>query len=121
MKQKIPCRESLQTDQPFKRAIFPFGLRMVEAGLKAAGFEDDPRVREVFTKYRKTHNESVFDADTPEIINCRRSGISSTKPAHDTEATQIQRRQEHGLSNHQRDRAPTQVRELLKRCLDAKG
>jgi hypothetical protein len=60
---------------------------MVEAGRKATGFEDDPRVHEVFTKYRKTHNESVFDADTPEIINCRRSGISSTKPAPTTWAT----------------------------------
>jgi len=44
----------LQTDQPFKRAIFPFGgLRMVEAGLKAAGFDADPAVHETFTKYRK--------------------------------------------------------------------
>ena len=44
----------LQTDQPFKRAIFPYGgLRMVEAGLKAAGFEADPQVHEAFTKYRK--------------------------------------------------------------------
>jgi formate C-acetyltransferase len=53
----------LQTDQPFKRAIFPFGgLRMVEAGLKAAGFEADATVHEAFTKYRKTHNDGVFDA-----------------------------------------------------------
>ena len=59
----------LQTDQPFKRAIFPFGgLRMVEAGLKAAGFDVDPQVHETFTKYRKTHNDGVFDAYTPEII-----------------------------------------------------
>src|SRR6516225_7377417 len=57
----------LQTDQPFKRAIFPFGgLRMVEAGLKAAGFPADPQVHEAFTKYRKTHNDGVFDAYTPE-------------------------------------------------------
>ena len=55
----------LQTDQPFKRAIFPFGgLRMVEAGLKAAGFDADPTVHEVFTKYRRSHNDGVFDAYT---------------------------------------------------------
>ena len=71
----------LQTDQPFKRAIFPFGgLRMVEAGLKAAGFEPDPRVHEAFTKYRKSHNDGVFDAYTPEIMNCRRSGIITGLP-----------------------------------------
>lgn len=58
----------LQTDQPFKRAIFPFGgLRMVESGLKAAGFEADPHVHETFTKYRKSHNDGVFDAYTPKL------------------------------------------------------
>src|SRR5271170_2449107 len=71
----------LQTDQPFKRAIFPSGgLRMVEAGLKAAGFESDPAVHEAFTKYRKTHNDGVFDAYTPEIMKCRRSGIITGLP-----------------------------------------
>jgi formate C-acetyltransferase len=71
----------LQTDQPFKRAIFPSGgLRMVEAGLKAAGVEADPQVHQAFTKYRKTHNEGVFDAYTPEIMKCRRSGIITGLP-----------------------------------------
>jgi len=71
----------LQTDQPFKRAIFPAGgLRMVESGLKAAGFEADPHVHEAFTKYRKTHNDGVFDAYTPEIMKCRRSGIITGLP-----------------------------------------
>jgi formate C-acetyltransferase len=71
----------LQTDQPFKRAIFPYGgLRMVEAGLKAAGIEADPRVHEAFTKYRKSHNDGVFDAYTPEIMSCRRSGIITGLP-----------------------------------------
>src|SRR6202000_1616499 len=71
----------LQTDQPFKRAIFPFGgLRMVEAGLKAAGFAPDPAVHETFTKYRESHDEGVFDAYTPEIMNCRRSGIITGLP-----------------------------------------
>ena len=71
----------LQTDQPFKRAIFPFGgLRMVENGLKAAGFEADPLVHEAFTKYRRSHNDGVFDAYTPEIMRCRSSGIITGLP-----------------------------------------
>jgi len=71
----------LQTDEPFKRAIFPFGgLRMVEAGLKAAGFAADPQVHEAFTKYRKSHNDGVFDAYTPEIMKCRKSGIVTGLP-----------------------------------------
>jgi formate C-acetyltransferase len=71
----------LQTDKPFRRAIFPFGgLRMVESGLKAAGFEPDPVVHHAFTHYRKTHNDGVFDAYTPEILRCRRSGIITGLP-----------------------------------------
>jgi formate C-acetyltransferase len=71
----------LQTDQPFKRAIFPFGgLRMVEAGLKAAGFAADPQVHDAFTKYRKSHNDGVFDAYTEEIRKCRKSGIITGLP-----------------------------------------
>jgi formate C-acetyltransferase len=71
----------LQTDAPFKRAIFPFGgLRMVEAGLKSAGIEADPLVHDAFTKYRKTHNDGVFDAYTPEIMKCRKSGIITGLP-----------------------------------------
>lgn len=71
----------LQTDEPFKRAIFPWGgLKMVEAGLKAAGFDPDPKVGEIFTKYRKTHNDGVFDVYTPEILRCRKSGIITGLP-----------------------------------------
>ncbi|MDT3683820.1 MAG: formate C-acetyltransferase [Pseudorhodoplanes sp.] len=71
----------LQTDEPFKRAIFPWGgLKMVEAGLKAAGFDPDPGVGETFTKYRKTHNDGVFDVYTPEILRCRKSGIITGLP-----------------------------------------
>jgi formate C-acetyltransferase len=71
----------LQTDEPFKRAIFPFGgLRMVENGVKAAGFEPDPQVHEAFTKYRRTHNDGVFDAYTPEIMKCRKSSIITGLP-----------------------------------------
>ncbi|MGG5823564.1 pyruvate formate lyase family protein, partial [Falsiroseomonas sp. HW251] len=71
----------LQTDKPFRRAIFPAGgLRMVESGLKAAGFPADAAVHEAFTKYRKTHNDGVFDAYTPEIMRCRKSGIITGLP-----------------------------------------
>ncbi|GII76781.1 formate acetyltransferase [Sphaerisporangium rufum] len=71
----------LQTDAPLRRAIMPAGgLRMVEAGLAAYGYELDPRVREVFTRYRKTHNEGVFDAYTPEIRRARRSGVITGLP-----------------------------------------
>ena len=71
----------LQTDKPFKRAIMPTGgFRMVEAGLKAAGRDVDPTVREIFTKYRKTHNQGIFDLYAPEILECRRSGIITGLP-----------------------------------------
>jgi len=71
----------LQTDKPFRRAIMPFGgLRMVENGLKASGFTPDPLVHEIFTKYRKSHNDAVFDAYTPEIMRCRKSHIITGLP-----------------------------------------
>jgi formate C-acetyltransferase len=71
----------LQTDAPFRRAIMPWGgLRMVESGLEASGFEPDPKVHEIFTKYRKTHNDGVFDVYTPEILACRRSHIITGLP-----------------------------------------
>jgi formate C-acetyltransferase len=71
----------LQTDAPLKRAIMPNGgLRMVENGLAAYGYELDPLVRSVFTKYRKTHNGGVFDAYTPQILSARRSHIITGLP-----------------------------------------
>ncbi len=55
----------LQTDAPLKRAIMPNGgLKMVTNGLEAYGYKPDPQVVEIFTKYRKTHNDGVFDAYT---------------------------------------------------------
>ena len=79
--QKNEIIVGLQTDEPFKRAIFPWGgLRMVEAGLQAAGIEADPLVHETFTKYRKTHNDGVFDVYTDEIRRCRKSGIITGLP-----------------------------------------
>ncbi|QQQ74198.1 formate C-acetyltransferase [Saccharothrix sp. 6-C] len=71
----------LQTDAPLKRAIMPNGgLRMVEASLTAYGYELDPAVREVFTKYRRTHNDGVFDAYTEQIKRARRAGVITGLP-----------------------------------------
>ena len=53
---------------------------MVEDGLKATGFPVNPAVRETFTKYRKTHNDAVFDLYTPEIRACRKSHIITGLP-----------------------------------------
>src|SRR5260370_4286653 len=61
----------LQTDQPFKRAIFPYGgLRMVEAGVKAGGFEAEANVHLTFTEYRKTLHDGVFDPSNPGVLQC---------------------------------------------------
>src|SRR5204863_1949515 len=71
----------LQTDAPLKRAIMPNGgLRMVLNSLKTYGYEADPKVVEAFTKYRKTHNEGVFDAYTNDIRACRSSHILTGLP-----------------------------------------
>jgi formate C-acetyltransferase len=71
----------LQTEAPLKRAIMPNGgLRMVLNSLKAYNFKPDPAVVEAFTKYRKTHNEGVFDAYTPEIRACRSSHLLTGLP-----------------------------------------
>lgn len=71
----------LQTDAPLRRAIMPNGgLKMVENGLKAYGFESDPEVAEIFTKYRKTHNQGVFDVYTKEMLACRKSGVITGLP-----------------------------------------
>ncbi|SHF25630.1 formate C-acetyltransferase [Caldanaerobius fijiensis DSM 17918] len=71
----------LQTDEPLKRAIMPFGgIRMVRNSCKAYNLELDPEVDEIFTKYRKTHNDGVFDAYTPEMKLARHVGIVTGLP-----------------------------------------
>ena len=71
----------LQTDAPLKRAVMPYGgIRMVESSCKAYGYECDPEISEIFTKYRKTHNQGVFDAYTSEMRAARRSGIITGLP-----------------------------------------
>ncbi len=71
----------LQTDEPFKRSLQPFGgIRMSEGALEMYGYQLDPQVKEIFTKYRKTHNEGVFDAYTPEMRAARSAHILTGLP-----------------------------------------
>ena len=71
----------LQTDAPLKRAIMPNGgLRMVTSALEAFGYKPDPQVVEAFTKYRKTHNDGVFDAYTADVRRCRSSHVLTGLP-----------------------------------------
>ncbi|WP_225754413.1 formate C-acetyltransferase [Actinotalea sp. Marseille-Q4924] len=71
----------LQTDAPLKRAIMPYGgWRMVEGALKTYGYEPDPVVGEIFTKYRKTHNDGVFDVYPPDVRAARSSHLITGLP-----------------------------------------
>ncbi len=71
----------LQTDQPLKRAIMPFGgIRVVKNALNAYGYTLAPQVEEIFTRYRKTHNDGVFDGYTKEMRLARHSGIITGLP-----------------------------------------
>ncbi len=70
-----------QTDKPFKRSLQPFGgIRMAQQACKEYGYEVDPEVVEIFTKYRKTHNQGVFDAYTPEMKLARHAAILTGLP-----------------------------------------
>ena len=71
----------VQTDAPLKRAVMPYGgIRMVETSCKAYGYEVDPSIPEIFTKYRKTHNQGVFDAYTKDMRAARKYGIITGLP-----------------------------------------
>ena len=71
----------LQTDTPLKRAMMPFGgWRMVKQAIAEAGKEVDPEVEKIFTRYRKTHNDAVFDIYTPRIRAARSSHIITGLP-----------------------------------------
>ena len=71
----------LQTDKPLKRAIMPLGgIRVVKSSLEAYGYQLDEQTKEIFTKYRKTHNDGVFDAYTREMKLARHSGIITGLP-----------------------------------------
>ena len=71
----------LQTDKPLKRSLQPFGgIRMAEEACKAYGYEVDPEISYIFTHYRKTHNEGVFDVYTPEMRAARHNAIITGLP-----------------------------------------
>ncbi len=71
----------VQTDKPLKRSLQPFGgIRMAETSCKSYGYEVDPEVTEIFTKYRKTHNQGVFDVYTPEMRKARHAAILTGLP-----------------------------------------
>ncbi|PFH83505.1 formate C-acetyltransferase [Bacillus sp. AFS088145] len=70
-----------QTDKPFKRSLQPFGgIRMAEASCESYGYKVDDEISKIFTEYRKTHNQGVFDAYTSEMKEARRSGVITGLP-----------------------------------------
>lgn len=71
----------LQTDKPLKRSMQPFGgIRMAESACKSYGYKVNPEISKIFTKYRKTHNQGVFDAYTPEMRKARHAAILTGLP-----------------------------------------
>ena len=71
----------LQTDELLRRAIKPFGgIKVVEKACRENGMEVDPKVKDIFTHYRKTHNDGVFDAYTEEIRSFRSLGFLTGLP-----------------------------------------
>ncbi|AUN04650.1 formate C-acetyltransferase [Clostridium botulinum] len=71
----------LQTDKPLKRIINPFGgIRMVKQALEAYDYKLNPHIKDIFTKYRKTHNDGVFDAYTEEMRKARSAGLLTGLP-----------------------------------------
>jgi len=71
----------LQTDKPLKRGIMPNGgIRVIKTALKAYGYELDPAVEDIYTLYRKAHNDGVYDAYTDDMRAARRTGIITGLP-----------------------------------------
>jgi formate C-acetyltransferase len=71
----------VQTDEPFKRSMQPFGgIRMAKAALESYGYELNKEVEKIFTDFRKTHNQGVFDAYTKEMLLARKAGIITGLP-----------------------------------------
>ena len=71
----------LQTDKPLKRAFMPYGgIKMAETALSTYGYTVDPEIHKAFHLYKKTHNDGVFDAYTPEMLKCRHNKILTGLP-----------------------------------------
>ncbi|KPU57162.1 formate C-acetyltransferase [Bacillus wiedmannii] len=70
-----------QTEKPFKRSLQPYGgIRMAEQACESYGYEMDKELSRIFRDWRKTHNQGVFDAYTPEMRNARKSGVITGLP-----------------------------------------
>jgi formate C-acetyltransferase len=79
--QRLELIVGLQTDAPLKRGVFPNGgMRMLESALTAYGFAVDPQLKSIFTRYRKTHNQGVFDAYPRDVLRARASHIITGLP-----------------------------------------
>ena len=79
--QKLEKIVGLQTDKPLKRAMMPFGgIRMAAQALEEYGYKIDPEIERVFSEYRRTHNQGVFDAYTEDMLRARSSGIVTGLP-----------------------------------------
>ncbi|MEH7109874.1 pyruvate formate lyase family protein, partial [Bacillus sp. JJ1764] len=71
----------VQTDKPFNRSMQPFGgIRMAKSACEAYGYQLNPEIEKIFTDFRKTHNQGVFDAYTPEMLRARKAGIITGLP-----------------------------------------
>ncbi|WP_026576542.1 formate C-acetyltransferase [Bacillus sp. UNC438CL73TsuS30] len=71
----------VQTDKPFNRSLQPFGgIRMAKQACESYGYQLNPEIERIFTDYRKTHNQGVFDAYTPEMLRARKAGIITGLP-----------------------------------------
>jgi formate C-acetyltransferase len=77
----IEIIKGLQTDAPLKRAVKPLGgIRIVEKACRDYGYTLDKRIKDIYLKYRKTHNDAVFDAYTEDIVRARRTGLIAGLP-----------------------------------------
>jgi len=73
--------KGLQTDEPLKRAVIPYGgIRMARQACEKYGYKLSPEIENIFENYRKTHNDGVFSAYTPEMRKARHSGVITGLP-----------------------------------------